>query len=70
MFKDEGYLILNWKYESKHIDIWSWHGFITPDELKTLLNSIGKDQWAKFCQGKREFVEQRRVDGKNIAKIK
>lgn len=40
-----------------------WHGFITPDELKS---KLGTKQWSKFCQGKMEFVIQRRVDGRNV----
>ncbi len=68
-FKELGYLVLNWQYEkllNKHKS-WNWHGFITPEDLK---ERLGDKQWAKFCQGKREFVIQRRVDGKNIKKKK
>ena len=69
-FKDEGYLTLSWKYETSELmgSGWSWHGPITPEFLKTLLNGLGKDQWGKFCTGKREFIEQRRVNGKNVNK--
>lgn len=64
-YKEEGYLILYWWYESKN-PMRNWHGFITPDELKEL---IGSKQWGKFVnQGKREFVIQRRENGKNIPK--
>ena len=65
-FKDE-YLVLNWGYQKElnRGDSWKFHGFVTPDELK---ERIGTSQWGKFCQGKREFVVQRRVDGKNAKK--
>lgn len=61
-FKDLGYLVLKWHYETKN-PIINFHGFITPIYLKEL---IGEKQYAKFCQGKREFIIQRRIDGKNI----
>lgn len=61
-YKEEGYLVLNWYYESKDPMI-NFHGFITPDDLKKL---IGDEQWRKFGLGKRKFVVQRRVNGKNI----
>lgn len=66
-FKELGYLVLNWQYEkllNKHKS-WNFHGFITPEKLKEVL---GDKQWAKFCNGKRTFVIQRRIDGKNISK--
>lgn len=69
-FKELGYLVLNWQYEkdlNKPRSHWNWHGFITPEDLK---KKLGDKQWAKFCQGKREFIIQRRVDGKNIKKVK
>lgn len=64
LFKDLGYLILNWtKNKAKNGEYqWNWHGYITIDELK---EKIGDKQYSKFCQGKREFIIQRRVDGKN-----
>ena len=62
-FKDLGYLTLLWN-KSKS-EIWSWHGFITVEELK---DKIGTKQYSKFCQGKREFIIQRRIDGKNTKK--
>lgn len=64
-FKDEGYLVLHWWYEEKR-PIKNWHGFITVDELK---EKIGAKQYSEFCQGKRTFVIQRRVEGKNISKL-
>jgi len=67
MFKDQGYLIWSSGLEknyNKHSLI-VWHGLITPEDLKT---KLGEKQWAKFCQGKREFIIQRRIDGKNIKK--
>lgn len=68
-FKDKGYIVLKWQLEHAYNrdDSANWHGFITPDELKEL---IGVKQWSKFCNGKREFVNQRRIDGKNIGKTK
>ncbi len=66
-FKDEGYLVLNWQYEkdyNKH-GSWYFHGYITPESLK---ERLGQKQWDKFCQGKRVFIIQRRIDGKNISK--
>jgi len=60
-FKDLGYLVLYWN-KSKD-DIWKYHGFITVSELK---NKIGDKQYSKFCQGKREFIIQRRINKKNI----
>ena len=63
-WKDEGYLIMSWYYQVPD-PLQNWHGFITPQELKELL---GPTQWAKFTQGKRLFIVQRRVDGKNIKK--
>ena len=67
LFKDLGYLVLNWNYQkdyNKH-NCMNWHGFITPEVLK---EKLGDKQWAKFCSGKREFVVQRREDGKNKKK--
>jgi hypothetical protein len=67
-FKDEGYLVLSWEYQknyNKNNKSMKWHGFITPEDLKNL---IGDKQWSKFCSGKREFIEQRRIDGKNVSK--
>ena len=65
-FKDQGHLVLYWNYEGINQPK-NFHGFITPDELKSL---IGEKQYGKFCQGKREFIIQRRIDGKNIPKNK
>lgn len=61
-YKEEGYLVLNWYYESKDPMI-NFHGFITPDDLKKLLDV---EQCRKFGMGKRKFIIQRRVNGKNI----
>lgn len=66
LFKDKGYLSLYYHYdEKKYKPLKYWHGFITPEDLQTLL---GVKQWSKFCQGKRNFIIQRRIDGKNISK--
>ena len=63
MFKDQGYIIMLWKMQGS--DQWNWHGQVTSDEVK---KRIGEKQWGKFCQGKREFIVQRRFDKKNIKK--
>ncbi len=64
-FKDEGYMVLYWHYDEKN-PIRKQHGFITPTKFKEM---IGEKQWSKFCgEGKREFVIQRRINGKNIKK--
>lgn len=61
-YKDEGYMILSWCYQKEKL--WFWHGLITKERLIKL---IGEKQWAKFCgEGKREFIIQRREDGKNL----
>ena len=66
-FKDEGYMSYLWWYEQKNalVMIKSFGGFITVDKLKEL---IGEKQYAKFCQGKRQFIIQRRENGKNKKK--
>ena len=61
-FKEDGYLVLTWWHQEKN-PIKNFHGFVTCNYLKELL---GVKQWAKFCTGKREFIIQRRFDGKNI----
>jgi len=63
-FKDLGYLVLYYNYGNEAL-LKNCVGFVTPDELKELL---GQKQYAKFCEGKREFIIQRRIDGKNIPK--
>jgi hypothetical protein len=66
-FKDLGYLTLSWtkhKADKNGEFQWNWHGFITVDDLK---ERIGINQYAKFCQGKREFIIQRRINGNNIS---
>lgn len=65
-FKDLGYLVLLWWHE-ENPPMKNFHGFVTPESLK---KRIGEKQWSKFCQGKRTFVIQRRIDGKNIPKQK
>jgi len=62
-FKELGYLVLYWGYEKLDIKPKRLHGYITPGNLKSI---IGDKQWQKFCQGKREFIIQRRVNNKNI----
>ena len=65
-FKDLGYLFLDWtnKPDVNGQTIWFLHGLIKPSELK---EKLGEKQYSKFCQGKREFIIQRRIDGKNIS---
>ena len=43
--------------------IWVSKGLMTREEVKGI---IGEKQWSKFCQGKREFIVQRRFNNKNI----
>ena len=65
-FKDLGYLTISSTKSlvDKYGEFaWSWHGFISIDNLKEI---IGIKQYQKFCQGKREFIIQRRINGKNI----
>lgn len=59
-FKGE-YLSYSWSYQGTFIR--NFAGFITPEDLKAKLTV---KQWSKFCQGEREFVIQRRIDGHNI----
>lgn len=68
-FKDLGYLYLYWTKNKATKGEFNWygHGFITIEELKS---RIGEKQYCKFCQGKREFIIQRRINGRNIAKNK
>lgn len=63
-FKDEGYMSYLWWYEQNNalVMVKSFGGFITIDKLKEF---IGEKQYAKFCQGKRQFVIQRRENRKN-----
>lgn len=60
-FKELGYMILLHKLVDEKQ--YKYHGFITIDELKS---RIGDKQYNKFCQGKREFIIQKRINKKNI----
>lgn len=66
-FKDLGYLILCWGSDRSSTTLrkesLNFHGPITVKELKEI---IGEKQYSKFCQGKRIFIVQRRVNGVNI----
>ena len=62
-FKDDSYIVMFWKMQGD--EDWSRHGFVSTEEVKRY---IGNSQWGKFCQGKREFIVQRRIDNKNISK--
>lgn len=67
-FKDFGALVLSSRLEDSSMrpdEGFGWHGFVTPEYVKGLL---GETQWSKFCQGKRRFVQQRRINGKNVKK--
>ncbi len=66
-FKELGYLTYKTGLESQYRGngYIEWHGFISPDKLK---EKLGVKQWGKLCQGKREFIIQRRINGKNIPK--
>jgi len=65
-FKDIGYLFLFWtnKPDRNGKTEWYLHGLIKPNDLR---EKLGEKQWSKFCQGKREFIIQRRIDGTNIS---
>jgi len=64
IFKDKGVVSVSWAYEKEYnrngTRSW-WHYSVS-----WLKRRLGEKQWAKFCQGKREFVLQRRVNGKNV----
>lgn len=62
-YKDQGIISLLWKYQSDNH--WNYHGWITPEDLKERIGT----QWSAFCQGRREFIIQRRLNGNNIKKI-
>lgn len=68
-FKELGHIDLYWEYEKIYNKYGGLNcgGLKTPEELRQML---GDKQWAKFCNGKREFVIQRRIDGKNVPKKK
>jgi len=59
----EGYLMLFWYNQGEKNK--NWYGFITSEFLK---NKLGEKQYSKFCQGKRIFIEQKRVNKKNVKK--
>jgi len=43
------------------------HRFLIKVPVGMVVDHIdGDKQWGKFCNGKREFIVQRRVDGKNV----
>ena len=66
-FKEEGYISVLW---TKDLDykgqepMWNLDTRINVLKLKDIL---GQKQWSKFCQGKRFFIIQRRIDGKNVS---
>jgi hypothetical protein len=59
--------VLHWAYERDYNQhpVKNFHGTVTLEYIKSRLTP---NQWAKFRQGQREFVKQRRVDGKNVPK--
>jgi len=63
-FKDLGYLWMDWAHQKDYnkCKIKNIHGFITPERLR---KTLGQEQYSKFCQGKREFIIQRRINGNN-----
>lgn len=66
-FKDVGYIIVFWTKSLDYNGIkpdWNMDISINVPKLKQIL---GEKQWSKFCQGKREFIIQRRVNGRNIS---
>lgn len=52
-FKDSGYIFILWKYQGN--SMWFYHGLATIQDLK---ETLGIEQYSKFCQGKREFIQQ------------
>lgn len=64
-FKDIGHLTWSSDYEKDYdgVSCRFYHGFITPEELK---EKLGVKQWMKFCNGKRKFIIQRRINHNNI----
>jgi hypothetical protein len=65
-FKEEGYIFMLSGYQGLG-EMMGWNGSVTPEQVKEL---IGEKQWGKFCQGKREFIIQRRINKHNIPKNK
>jgi len=63
-YKDLGYLVWFSDYKKDYNGVYCrfCHGYITPEELK---EKLGVKQWMKFCNGKRKFIIQRRVNHKN-----
>lgn len=59
--------VLHWAYERDYHrhPVKNFHGIVSEDDIRQRLTD---NQWAKFRQGERAFVRQRRVDGKNIPK--
>jgi hypothetical protein len=43
----------------------NFHGGVTEEQIRARLTP---KQWSKFRQGERNFVKQRRVDGRNVKK--
>lgn len=64
-YKDLGYLVWYSDYEKDYngVSCRFCHGYITPEELK---EKLGVKQWMKFCNGKRKFIIQRRINHNNI----
>lgn len=59
-FKNLGYISMYWGYEGD--EFLYWHGFVTAQQVK---DRIGEKQYSKFCQGKRDFIIQRRINKNN-----
>lgn len=59
------YYIMLWGHERdlNKNGSWNFHGKVSEDEIKA---RIGVNGWAKFRQGKRDFIKHRRIDGRNI----
>lgn len=68
LYKFEPYVdrfVMLWSHERdfNRDGTWNHHGTVTEDDIKSRLTP---NQWSKFRQGVRQFVKQRRVDGRNI----
>ena len=58
-----GYWRYLWKYQSDHL--FNFHGMVEESFIKQLLS---QKQWSDFRQGRREFIIQRKINGKNVSK--
>ena len=62
---DELKHILYWAYvkDFHRHEIWFLHDYVESEGIRARLSA---KQWCKFCRGDRNFVIQRRVNGRNV----